>query len=238
MKKLTYTFYTKYILNRNELRMDVANPYDMLGDLTYCNIAYTHTIIKNIQKVIEEGQKKMYPFGASDYCTLDVYRERTKIIYDFGENEIEIDTEDILKLMQDWYVFLESSGEKESSYPEDIQYNINYRFYFKKNSNNKHIPAIEIEEPFKLLEDFICLAEVSTIKEIIKNTQLILELKKQDNYTFESKGSFIVYILLVKTMVFNEKEKKNTNAETSDILKLMQDWLDFLEKNKGNYIVK
>jgi hypothetical protein len=229
MKKLKYTFYTKYILNRNELLIDIDNPYDMLFDLHNCNIAYTRTIIKNIQKVIE-GRKKMYPFGGSDYCTLDVYKEKTKIIYDFGENETEIDTAEIFKLIQDWYVFLEAHGEKESSYPEDIQYDINYHFFLKEIGNNKKIRSIEIDEPFKILEDFICLSDVSKIKEIIENIQLILELKKQDHYSFESKGSFIVYVLLFKTIISNEQEKKERNIETSDFLKLFQDWLGFLKK--------
>lgn len=90
----------------------VSSPYEMLYDLAngeLSNSKGVEAVINNIKNAIR--LKQQYVFGGSDYCLVVVNNERNSIIeYDFGDNEITIDTSEIINLLEDWHSFLVQKG--------------------------------------------------------------------------------------------------------------------------------
>ncbi len=105
---IKYHFSEKIILGDRILLIDVEPPYEMLYDLSSGFLQTeqgTRDVIENIQKVIN-GQLEMYSFGGSDYCIIDVYKEHSKIFYDFGDSEAKVSTKELFQLLEDWKSYL------------------------------------------------------------------------------------------------------------------------------------
>lgn len=101
--------YNFFIFDLNETRISVQEPYEMLSDLSNCKLTYVEEIISSIGKVIS-SEINMFSFGGSDYCILDVYKDKTEVQYDFGESKTFIPTLELLKLLSDWKEYLIEHG--------------------------------------------------------------------------------------------------------------------------------
>jgi len=104
---LKYNFFT---FEKNEARISVESPFEMLGDISNSKLSNTLEIIKNINNV-KTGSINTYSFGGSDYCILDVYKDETKVYYDFGESETSLPTNELIKLLEDWRDYLVKNGQ-------------------------------------------------------------------------------------------------------------------------------
>jgi hypothetical protein len=97
--------------DNRECRIIVEEPYRMLSDLSngwLNSLEGVNTVIKNLLK-LSTGELSCYSWGGADYCEIDSYKDKSTVFYEFGENEIEMVTDDLLKLMQDWKIYLETN---------------------------------------------------------------------------------------------------------------------------------
>lgn len=105
---MKYNFNAKEILGEIIYIIDVEPPYQMLYDLSSGFLQTSvgvEDVIKNIGEVVS-GKADLYSFGGSDYCIIDVRKDTSSVQYDFGENETQVSTNEILELLNDWLGFL------------------------------------------------------------------------------------------------------------------------------------
>lgn len=84
----------------------------MLSDISNCDYGYIEHVLLDIDKV-KTGEIDKCSFGGSDYCIIDVFREKSVVMYDFGESETEIPTDDLVKLLQDWSLYLKKVADNQ-----------------------------------------------------------------------------------------------------------------------------
>jgi hypothetical protein len=109
---IEYSFESKKIINELVYLIDVKEPYEMLYDLSSGFLSQSEgveEVLTGIQKVVS-GESAKYSFGGSDYCIIDVYKDESKIYYDFGENESAISTNELIRLLNDWKIFLKKNN--------------------------------------------------------------------------------------------------------------------------------
>jgi hypothetical protein len=105
---IKYQFTKKIIFSKNIYRIEVEAPCEMLYDLSSGFLQEPEgvkEVLTEIQRV-RNDQVEIYSFGGSDYCIIDVLKDKSIVMYDFGENVLEIETNDLVKLLEDWLAFL------------------------------------------------------------------------------------------------------------------------------------
>lgn len=110
---INYSFNSKTAFDNLIYRINVEPPFEMLYDLSSGYLKESKNVegvLKEIEAV-KEGKTEMYSFGGSDYCILDVYKNETKVYYDFGENETVIQTSELKQLLTDWKDYLIKNGQ-------------------------------------------------------------------------------------------------------------------------------
>lgn len=108
MKSLNAHFYIKVESKGSQEALISIQPesFSMLGNLSQGHLSESKGVkeeLSGIQLVLK-GEKDLHSFGGDDWCLIDL-RKNTSIITN-GFEPIEIDTDHIVKLMEDWLQFL------------------------------------------------------------------------------------------------------------------------------------
>lgn len=107
---MQYRFTRKKIWETEPARplMVIKPPFAMLEDLSGLTDATELKQVLGNLKAVRKGSLKKFSFGASDSVILTCSRARTRIEYEFGAKDIEIQTDEILELLQAWSLFLKT----------------------------------------------------------------------------------------------------------------------------------
>jgi hypothetical protein len=92
----------------------VTEPYQMLNYIAISEIDYVKADILCLQNVLNGELESYKEWGMNEMVLIDSYKEKSIIRYDLlfsplGDKNIEVPTIELLALMQDWALFLESN---------------------------------------------------------------------------------------------------------------------------------
>lgn len=87
--------------------------YAMLSNLSQGHLSRSEGVRQELNKIelVKGGKCEKHSFGGDDWCILDLGKSKTIIENAFNEfDPVEIETEQIYKLLTGWLEFLENHG--------------------------------------------------------------------------------------------------------------------------------
>jgi hypothetical protein len=91
------------------MEFGIHENYKHLGNLSQGHMSKSEGVrqeLDGIQEVLND-KKEVHSFGGDDWCIIDFKKEKSSVINGFDEFEpFEINSNLILKLIEDWYEFL------------------------------------------------------------------------------------------------------------------------------------